>query len=77
MIEMRLADVAAVTGGRLHRASGDERVTGVEFDSRSAGPGTLFLTLPGARADGHDFVPAVLAAGAARCSPRGSWTRRA
>lgn len=64
MIEMRLADVAAVTGGRLHRASGDERVTAVEFDSRSAGPGTLFLTLPGARADGHDFVPAVLAAGA-------------
>jgi UDP-N-acetylmuramoyl-tripeptide--D-alanyl-D-alanine ligase len=64
MIEMRLADVAAVTGGRLHRASGDERVTAVEFDSRSAGPGTLFLTLPGARVDGHDFVPAVLEAGA-------------
>ena len=64
MIEMRLADVAAVTGGRLHRASGDERVTAVEFDSRSAGPGTLFLTLPGARVDGHDFVPAVMAAGA-------------
>lgn len=65
MIDMRLAEVAAVTGGRLHRASGAERVTAVEFDSRSAGPGTLFLTLPGARADGHDFVPAVLAAGAA------------
>ena len=65
MIEMRLADVAAVTGGRLHRASGDERVTAVEFDSRAIGPGGLFLALPGERADGHDFAAAALAAGAA------------
>ena len=49
MIEMRLADVAAATGGRLHRASGDERVTAVEFDSRAIGPGGLFLALPGER----------------------------
>ena len=40
VIELTLADVARVTGGRLHRASGDERVTGsVEFDSRAVGPG--------------------------------------
>jgi UDP-N-acetylmuramoyl-tripeptide--D-alanyl-D-alanine ligase len=64
MIEMRLADVAAVTGGRLHRASGEERVTSVEFDSRAAGPGTLFLALPGERADGHAFAAAAVAAGA-------------
>jgi UDP-N-acetylmuramoyl-tripeptide--D-alanyl-D-alanine ligase len=65
MIEMRLADIAAVTGGRLHRATGDERVTAVEFDSRAARPGTLFLALPGARADGHDFAATAVAAGAA------------
>jgi UDP-N-acetylmuramoyl-tripeptide--D-alanyl-D-alanine ligase len=47
MIEMRLADVAAVTGGHLHRATGEERVTAVEFDSRAIGPGGLFVTLPG------------------------------
>ena len=64
MIEMRLADVAAVTGGRLHRASGDERVTAVEFDSRAIGPGGLFLALPGERADGHDFAVAAMRAGA-------------
>ncbi len=65
MIEMRLAEVAAVTGGRLHRASGDERVTAVEFDSRAIRPGGLFLALPGARVDGHRFAAAAMAAGAA------------
>ena len=64
MIGMRLADVAAVTGGRLHRASGDERVTAVEFDTRAIGPGGLFLALPGERVDGHDFAAAAIAAGA-------------
>ncbi|MFR9802900.1 UDP-N-acetylmuramoyl-tripeptide--D-alanyl-D-alanine ligase [Pseudonocardia sp. RS010] len=64
MIEMRLAEVAAVTGGTLHRATGDEPVTGVEFDSRKVGPGGLFLALPGERADGHDFAAAAVAAGA-------------
>ena len=39
MIEMSLAEVAAVTGGRLHRATGAERVTAVEFDSRAGGTG--------------------------------------
>ncbi|MHA6795324.1 UDP-N-acetylmuramoyl-tripeptide--D-alanyl-D-alanine ligase [Pseudonocardia bannensis] len=65
MIEMRLAEIAAVTGGRLHRASGEELVTAVEFDSRAVGPGGLFLALPGERVDGHDFAAAAVAAGAA------------
>ena len=65
MIEMGLAEVAAVTGGRLHRATGDERVTAVEFDSRAIRPGGLFLALPGERVDGHDFAAAAVAAGAA------------
>jgi UDP-N-acetylmuramoyl-tripeptide--D-alanyl-D-alanine ligase len=65
MIEMRLADVAAVTGGRLHRASGEERVTAVEFDSRAIAPGGLFVALPGERVDGHAYAAAAMAAGAA------------
>ena len=65
MIEMRLADVAAVTGGRLHRATGDELVRAVEFDSRAIRPGGLFLALPGERVDGHEFAAAAMAAGAA------------
>lgn len=63
MIEMRLAEVAAVTGGRLHRATGDERVTAVAFDSRAVGPGGLFAALPGERVDGHDFAAAAAAQG--------------
>jgi UDP-N-acetylmuramoyl-tripeptide--D-alanyl-D-alanine ligase len=65
MIGMTLADVAAVTGGRLHRATGEERVASVEFDSREAAPGVLFLALPGEHVDGHSFAAAAVAAGAA------------
>ncbi|GAA1382517.1 UDP-N-acetylmuramoyl-tripeptide--D-alanyl-D-alanine ligase [Pseudonocardia kongjuensis] len=68
MIEMTLAEVAAVTGGRLHRLTEADAaattVTAVEFDSRVVGPGGLFLALPGERADGHDFAAAAAARGA-------------
>lgn len=37
----------------------------VAVDSRQVGPGHLFFALPGARADGHDFLSAVADAGAA------------
>ena len=65
MIELTLAEVARITGGRLHGATGEERVTGsVEFDSRAITPGGLFVALPGERVDGHEFVGAATAAGA-------------
>jgi len=65
MIPMTLAEVAEAVGGRLHRATGAERVTGsVEFDSRAVGPGGLFVALPGERVDGHDFAASAHAAGA-------------
>jgi UDP-N-acetylmuramoyl-tripeptide--D-alanyl-D-alanine ligase len=39
-------------------------VTGpVEFDSRKAAPGGLFLALAGERSDGHDFAAGAIAAG--------------
>lgn len=37
----------------------------VAVDSRQVGPDHLFFALPGARADGHDFLATVAAAGAA------------
>jgi UDP-N-acetylmuramoyl-tripeptide--D-alanyl-D-alanine ligase len=65
MIELTAAQVAAATGGRLH-ADPDVTVTGaVITDSRSAGPGALFVALPGERVDGHDFAAAAVKAGAA------------
>ncbi|MDZ4269264.1 MAG: UDP-N-acetylmuramoyl-tripeptide--D-alanyl-D-alanine ligase, partial [Mycobacterium sp.] len=70
MIELSLARIAETVGGRLADVSAEEaaatRVTGtVEFDSRAVTPGGLFLALPGARSDGHDFAAAAVAAGAA------------
>ena len=65
MIPLTLHEVAEVVGGTLV-GHPDTVVTGtVEFDSRKIGPGGLFLALPGEQVDGHDFVPAALAAGAA------------
>lgn len=37
---------------------------GLATDSRRAGPGTLFVAVPGVAADGRDFITAALAAGA-------------
>jgi UDP-N-acetylmuramoyl-tripeptide--D-alanyl-D-alanine ligase len=66
MIPITLGEVARIVGGRLHRAGGEEMITGsVEFDSRKVGTGALFLALPGERVDGHDFAAAAVAGGAA------------
>lgn len=70
MIEMTIARIAEIVGGELADITAEEaattRVTStVEFDSRAVGPGGLFLALPGARSDGHDFAAAAVASGAA------------
>jgi UDP-N-acetylmuramoyl-tripeptide--D-alanyl-D-alanine ligase len=66
MIELTLGEVAGIVDGRLVDADPSTPVTGsLEFDSRLVHPGGLFLALPGERVDGHDFVGAVTAAGAA------------
>ncbi|MEU8024397.1 UDP-N-acetylmuramoyl-tripeptide--D-alanyl-D-alanine ligase [Micromonospora haikouensis] len=65
MIPLTLAEVAEVVGGRLVAADPAARVTGpVEFDSRKAGPGALFVAFPGEKVDGHDYAAAAVAAGA-------------
>ncbi len=45
---------------------GDEatQISDLAYDNRKAGPGTLFFCVPGATADGHDFAPAAVEAGA-------------
>ncbi|HEY2671146.1 MAG TPA: UDP-N-acetylmuramoyl-tripeptide--D-alanyl-D-alanine ligase [Rugosimonospora sp.] len=66
MIPMRLDEVAAAVSGRLAGADPAATVTGtVEFDSREIGPGGLFVAFLGENADGHDFAPAAMTAGAA------------
>src|SRR4051812_20664825 len=43
----------------------DVAVTGLTFDNRLVGPGTLFFCVPGFTRDGHDFAPDAVARGAA------------
>lgn len=59
-----LADLLAA-GGRLHGAPRATAFADISYDSRLTRPGELFLALRTPRADGHDFIPAALAAGAA------------
>lgn len=53
------ATAGRVTTGTLAAVLGD-----VVIDSRMVGPGDVFVALRGDRHDGHEFVPAVCAAGA-------------
>jgi len=39
-------------------------VESLAYDNRRVGPGALFFCVPGERADGHDFAPEAVAAGA-------------
>ncbi|MGB8403865.1 MAG: UDP-N-acetylmuramoyl-tripeptide--D-alanyl-D-alanine ligase [Mycobacterium sp.] len=69
MIELTLARIAEIVGGELADITAEQAaatvVTGtVEFDSRAVTPGGLFLALPGARSDGHDFAAGAVADGA-------------
>ena len=73
-----LAQVAALAGAEPHLPDGPDgpdgpagapgaagaAVTGLAFDSRQVGPGSLFVALVGERVDGHDYVAAAAAAGA-------------
>ena len=70
MIDLTIAEIADIVGGRLSDIDAADaartRVTGtVEFDSRAVRTGGLFLALPGARSDGHDFAESAVQAGAA------------
>lgn len=70
MIDLTVAQIADIVGGRLAdidpAQAAVRHVRGsVEFDSRAVGPGGLFVALPGARADGHEFAGAAIRAGAA------------
>jgi UDP-N-acetylmuramoyl-tripeptide--D-alanyl-D-alanine ligase len=61
-VELRTSEIAAATGGRL--VGPDHGVCGATIDSRLVVGGELFVPVVAER-DGHDFVPAALAAGAA------------
>lgn len=68
MRDYPLSVLAEAIGGTLvgcDPGAGDPTVSGVAIDSRQVRAGDLFVALPGARVDGHDFLESVAAAGAA------------
>jgi UDP-N-acetylmuramoyl-tripeptide--D-alanyl-D-alanine ligase len=64
-IALSAAEIAAATGGRVVSGNPAQRVERWSIDTRSIAPGDLFVAVRGDRFDGHDFVAAALAAGAA------------
>ncbi|CCG03122.1 UDP-N-acetylmuramoyl-tripeptide--D-alanyl-D-alanine ligase [Blastococcus saxobsidens] len=64
MIPLTVAEVAELTGGRLHGAPSGAVTGTVTLDSRTVAAGDLFVAVAGERADGHDFLDAAAAAGA-------------
>lgn len=57
---MRLMELLGGTG-----KAGDAEIGGLTADSRAVKPGDLFVALPGSKADGRQFIPGAIAAGAA------------
>jgi UDP-N-acetylmuramoyl-tripeptide--D-alanyl-D-alanine ligase len=66
MIALTLGEIGAAVDGHLLDADPATVVTGpVEYDSRRAAPGGLFLALPGEHVDGHDFAATAVEHGVA------------
>ena len=65
---MRLAELAGENvPGLLGVSPGcdDVEIAALAYDSRAAGPGSLFFCVPGLARDGHEFAAAAVASGAA------------
>ena len=60
-----LADVTMAAAQPVPSGAEDLVMTAAHFDSRRIQPGMLFVALPGARVDGHDFIGDAFARGAA------------
>lgn len=65
MLPNTAAELAGLAGARLRGEPAVQIGPDVVIDSRAVTAGSLFVALPGERVDGHDFVEAAVAAGAA------------
>lgn len=60
-----VAEIAALTGGRLLQGSPATPVSGFAYDSRKVTHGDCFVAMPGEQVDGHRFVAQAAQGGAA------------
>lgn len=63
-MKARLGELAHEAGGRL-LGPAEREITSVSTDTRTLGPGALFVAVKGETFDGHDFVTEAAARGAA------------
>lgn len=68
---MSLMEAALATGGTA--LNGNPRIEGVSTDTRTIASGELFIALKGEHFDGHDFVEAAAARGAAAALVAQDW----
>ena len=68
---MSLMEAALATGGTA--LGGNPRLEGVSTDSRTVASGELFIALRGERFDGHEYVEAAAARGAAAAMVEAAW----
>lgn len=68
MEKMSVKRAAQLCGGRIiGKCTEDAQIARVIIDSRAVEPGDMFVAYRGERADGHDYIPAAFAKGAACC----------
>jgi UDP-N-acetylmuramoyl-L-alanyl-D-glutamate--2,6-diaminopimelate ligase len=61
---VRLDELVAEAGVERIVGDGSVEIAELAYDSRKAGPGTLFFCVPGEKVDGHEFAAKVVEAGA-------------
>ena len=70
---MKLSKLTERIGFTLLRGSLETEISDVVFDSRKAGPGTVFIAINGFRTDSHKFLPQVAEKGASAVVIEKAW----
>ena len=65
MLHLTPGVIRDITGGAAQMVLPAQEITAITTDSRTITSGCLFAAIPGARVDGHDFIPAAAEQGAA------------